>query len=128
MRRKAKHLMKIFIQAGVLFGLFWVAQCIVSVLPLPFPAGVAGLILLLTLLLTGVLKRKRIQEVSDFMLNNLQFFFIPGMVGIVQYTGLLKAHGVAILVICVVSLMLTFGVTAWAVTLTMRLMERRKRK
>lgn len=120
--------MKILVQAGIVFGLYWIAQCIESVLPFAFPASVIGLILLLVLLLTGVLKVERIRQVSEFLIHNLQFFFIPVTAGILKYADLLRENGVALLVICVVSLVLTFAATAWAVTLTMRLMERRKKK
>jgi len=69
-----------------------------------------------------------VQEKSDFLLGNLPFFFIPVATGIMQYTDVILANGVAFVVICVVSLVATFAATVWAVTLTMKLIDRRNGK
>lgn len=118
--------MKIITQIGILFGLCWLSQCIEAVLPVAFPASVIGLILLLILLMLKIFKVHHIREASDFLIGNLQFFFIPVSVSIIEYTDLILDNGVAFLVICVSSMVLTFGATAWAVMLTMRWLERRR--
>ena len=43
--------MKILLQIGVVFGVYWVSQCIEAVLPFPFPASVISLMVLLVLLI-----------------------------------------------------------------------------
>ena len=83
-----------------------------------------GLILLLILLLLRVLKIDHIREKSDFLLGNLPFFFIPAVVSIMNYVDVIAKNLVPFLVICVVSLVLTYGATAWAVQLTMKLMKK----
>ena len=119
--------MKIILQIGLLFGLCALAQCVAEVLPFPFPASVVGLILLLILLLTKRVKVHHIQETSDFLLGNLPFFFVPVSVSIMKYLDLIRDHAAAFLVICMVSTVLTFGATAGAVTLTIRLMRRERK-
>jgi putative effector of murein hydrolase LrgA (UPF0299 family) len=69
--------LKILLQIGVVFGIYWVSQGIEAVLPVPFPASVISLILLLALLLLRVIKIEQIQEKADFLLGNLNFFFVP---------------------------------------------------
>jgi holin-like protein len=118
--------MKLLLQIGVIFGLFWLSQGIEKVLPFSFPASVISMILLLVLLCTGVIKLKHIHETTDFVLTNLAFFFVPVTVTIVNYVDLIMENGVAFLVICVVSTVVTFAATAWAVQLTNRLMNRNK--
>lgn len=118
--------MKIVIQIGIIFGLFWVGQIVEALLPFHFPASVISLILLLALLVLRVLKLEWIREKADFLLGNLPFFFIPSSVGIMNYITVISDNLVAFLVICVVSTVLTFAATAYAVTLTRRLMEKRK--
>ena len=120
--------MKILKQVGILFGLCWAAQWIERALPFPFPASVIGLMLLLALLLTRVIRPEHLREETEFLLNNLPFFFVPAAVGILEYTDLILNNAAAFLTVCVGSLILTFGATAWAVTLTVRAMERRARK
>ena len=48
-------------------------------------------------------------------------------VSLLNYMDLILENSVAFLTICVVSTILTFTVTAWVVTMTIRLMERRKK-
>ena len=42
-----------------------------------FPASVISMLLLMALLLTGVVKERRIQTVSRFLVTNMGLFFIP---------------------------------------------------
>ena len=120
--------MKILKQAGILFGLCWVGLYIEKLLPITFPSSVIALILLLALLIARVVRVEHVREKTDFLLGNLPFFFIPAATGIMQYKELLLGNGVAILVICAVSMVATFAATVWAVRLTMKLIERRNRK
>ena len=95
-----------------------------AILPVAFPASVISLLLLLVLLLTGIVKVDHVREKSDFLLGNLGFFFIPVSVSIINYVDLIWQNAAAFLTVCVVSMVLTYGATAWAVHLTRRLMER----
>lgn len=118
--------MKILVQIGIIFGLYWISQCVEYFLPFPFPASVISLLLLLILLILRVIKVEWIREKSDFLLGNLAFFFVPAVAGLMNYVDVLKENLVAFLVICVVSTVLTFAATAAAVGLTVRLMNKRK--
>lgn len=115
--------MKILIQIGIIFGLYWVSQCIESVLPVPFPASVISLLLLLALLILRVVKVEHVQENADFLLNNLGFFFVPVSVSIMNYVGVIRENAAAFLTVCVVSTVLTFAVTAAVVHLARRLLD-----
>ena len=116
--------MKILLQLALVFGIYWVSQGIEAILPVAFPASVISLLLLLVLLLTGIVKVDHVREKSDFLLGNLGFFFIPVSVSIINYVDLIWQNAAAFLTVCVVSMVLTYGATVWAVHLTRRLMER----
>ena len=118
--------MKILKQFGVIFGVCWVSLVIEHYLPFSFPASVIGMILLLLCLLTGFLKIEHVQEKADFLLGNMASFFVPAGVSIINYFDILKSTVLQLLVICVVSTIVTFAVTAYAVTLTVKLMEKKK--
>lgn len=118
--------MKILIQIGIVFVLYWVSQGIEQILPFPFPSSVISLLLLLVLLVLRVIKLGQVREKADFLLGNLAFFFIPVSVSIMNYIDVIRKNAVAFLVICIVSTVLTFGATAWAVQLTCRLLNKRK--
>lgn len=118
--------MKILGQIGIIFGICWASQCIEQVLPVSFPASVIGLVLLLILLLARVLRVDHIREKSDFLLGNLPFFFVPSVVSIMNYAGVIWANIVPFLTVCVVSLFLTYGATVWTVRLVMALMKKKE--
>ena len=119
--------MKIICQIAIIFTICWISQIVEAILPFPFPASVVGMVLLLILLLVRALKVDHIREKSDFLLSNMAFFFIPAGVSIINYFDILASNLIPLLVICLVSTLLTFAVTAWAVRLTRYLMDRRKK-
>lgn len=118
--------MKILLQIGIIFGIYWLGQGVEMILPFSFPASVISLIILLVLLSVRVIKLGQIKETTDFILGNLGFFFVPISVSIVNYVDVVMENGVAFITICLVSTVLTFAATAWAVQLTNRLMNRKK--
>lgn len=118
---------KIIIQIAIIFSICWVSQIVEALIPIAFPASVIGMVLLLILLLTRVLRVDHIREKSDFLLSNMAFFFIPAGVSIINYFDILASSLLPFLVVCVVSTVLTFAVTAYAVRLTRALIDRRKK-
>lgn len=124
--------MKIIRQIGIIFTVCWLSILVEKVLPFAFPASVIGMILLFICLLTGVLKIEHIQEKADFLLENMAFFFVPAGVSIINYFDVLENTWIQLVVICVISTVVTFAVTAWSVKLTVRLLgrlrERREEK
>ena len=94
--------MKILLQIGIVFGIYWVSQCIESVLPFPFPASVISLLLLLLLLVLRVIKVDHIREKADFLLGNLGFFFVPVSVSIMNYVDVVWENAAAFFTICAV--------------------------
>lgn len=119
--------MKIIKQVGIIFTVCWLSQVIAEVLPFEFPSSVIGMVFLLICLLTGLLKIEHIQEKSDFLLSNMAFFFVPAGVSIMNYLDILKSNAVKLIIICVISTVITFAVTAFCVSFTMKLMKRRKK-
>ena len=125
---EGRVLMKLLGEIALIFGVYWLAEGLEQLLPLPMPAGVLSLLLLLALLLLRWVREEHIRVFSDFLLENLSFFFVPAAVGILRYLDTLKAHAGAFLVICILSTVLTFAVTAWTVRLTQKLMERGEKR
>ena len=115
-----------FEQFGVIFGVCWISLVIEHYLPFSFPASVIGMVLLLICLLTGFLKIEHVQEKADFLLSNMAFFFVPAGVSIINYFDELKSTAVQLIIICIISTVVTFAVTAYSVMLTVRLMKKWK--
>lgn len=66
-------------------------------LGLPFSGGVVGLIVMVALLQSGVLRPAAIEHGADWLLSNMLLFFIPLVVSVVQFTGLLETDGLRLL-------------------------------
>ena len=118
--------MKIIKQTGIIFTICWSSIIIQRYFPLPIPASVIGLILLFLCLITGVLKISHIQEKSDFLLSNMAFFFIPAGVNVINYLDILRASWLPLLVICLVTMVITFAATALSIRLTVQLLHKKE--
>lgn len=103
-------------------------QYIASLLPMPFPGSVMSMVILFILFLLNWAKPQKLSEVNDFFLNNMSFFFVPSAVSILTQFELIKNNIVQILIICVVSLIVTFAVTAYTVTLVINLQNKFRKK
>lgn len=119
--------MKIIKQIGIVFSVCWISLIVAELLPFEFPASVIGMLLLFGCLMTGVLKIEHIQEKADFLLGNMAFFFVPAGVSIMNYFDVLRDSLVPFLVICILSTVITFVVTAYCVQFVMKWMNRRQK-
>ena len=92
-----------FAQIVVLLALSKAGQTLATRLELPLPGSLVGMLLLLTLLLTGAVPLSWIESGASLLLRHLGFFFIPITVGLMGFTDVFVANGPAIVVTLVVS-------------------------
>ena len=116
--------MKILRQLLIILFMCFLGEFCNRVLHVPLPGSIIGMILLFICLLTGIIKLSMIEEITKFLLDHLAFFFIPAGVGLLAYTGILKANLIPLLVICIVTTFLVMIVTGC----TMELVKRRSRR
>ena len=69
----------------------------------------------------GIIKLKWVQGMSDFLIRNLGFFFVPPGVALMLYFDLIKAEFWPIVTATVVSTLLVLVVTGWVHQLTRRI-------
>ncbi len=119
--------MKIIKQICIILGICWISMLIEFILPFAFSASIIGMLLVLGALLLKILKVEQIQDIADFLLQNMAFLFVPAGVSIMNYGAILKENAWQIFLICFVTTVVVFGVTSIAMRLTMKLMERGKR-
>lgn len=120
--------MKILRQLLLIFSVCLLGQFLSELLPFPFPASVLSLVLLLLLLLVKAVKLSWLEDVSQFLLKNMAFFFIPAGVCIVEQYTVLKGKILILLLICLVTTFLTFVASAYAVMGTVKLMEKWRKR
>jgi len=102
-------------------------------LSLPMPGPVVGLVLLLLLLLVrdrfaalarGPLQGAGVENVSRGLLAHLSLLFVPAGVGVVQKLDLIAAHGIAIVVVLLASVVATLLATVATFLVASRLQAR----
>ena len=96
-----------------------------ALLPLPIPASIYGIVLLLSCLMAGVVRVDAIREVSSFLIEIMPVMFIPAAVGLMESFGLLLPSLGAYITIMVVS---TFVVMAVAGRVTQAVIRRQSKK
>lgn len=80
-------------------------------LPLPVPASVYGLILMLAALCCGVLKVEQVKEAAEFLIEIMPVMFIPAGVGLLTAWGDLKPVWLPVSVIIVLTTIFVMIVT-----------------
>jgi holin-like protein len=91
------------IQVVFLYLLFVVGSALSDLLALPLPGSLVGLLLLLLLLYLGVIRPADVQETAAIVVQHLNFFFIPLVVGLMAWRGLFATRGLALAVSLVAS-------------------------
>lgn len=61
-----------------------------------------------------------IDDISDFLLKNLSFFFIPAGVSLISNLDLLRGKWLTIIFICLISTIIVIAVTGLAIQFTKR--------
>ena len=82
--------MNLIVEFCIVFLICMAGEWIAALLPFTLPASVISLILLLILLLSGGVKERTIQGTSHFLIDNMGLFFIPSVVGTLEYLDVLK--------------------------------------
>ena len=82
--------MKILRQFVIILLISFLGELLKAALPLPVPASVWGLILMLAALKTGVLKLSQVSDAAVFLIEIMPVMFIPAGVGLLIAWGVLK--------------------------------------
>ena len=110
-REKRKKSMKLVKEAAIIFGVTMAGELLYTLLPLPVPAGVYGLFLLLFLLLCGVVKLEQVETVGMFLLDIMAMMFIPATVGIIESKDILVEVALPYTVIIALTTIFVMAVT-----------------
>ena len=100
-------------QCAVLFGCLALGELLVSVTGVKLPSSIIGMLLLAFFLKVGWVKLNWVQGLSDFLVANLGFFFVPPGVALMLYFDVIEAQFWPIVIATVVSTMLVLVVTGW---------------
>ena len=104
--------MKFFRESILLLSIYFVGEIISKGLNLPIPGNIIGMILLFILLSTNVLKVEKVENLANFFLDHLAFFFIPAAVGLMTSFASLKGSILKIILLCILTTIIVISVTA----------------
>ncbi|MBV6823633.1 CidA/LrgA family protein [Pseudomonas sp. PD9R] len=113
-------------QVLLLSVIWFVADRGAKMLELPISGGIFGLGILVVLLLTGVIKPGWIEGGAELILANMLLYFIPLVVSVVQYTDLLEAEGLKLMLAIGIGFVSVLLITAFVVEWICQLIRKRQ--
>ncbi|MGE8544651.1 MAG: CidA/LrgA family protein [Acinetobacter johnsonii] len=119
-RTRLKKLKTASCQIIIILAVWGCAYVLQKLLNLPVASGVLGFFLLLFLLEMKWLKLAHVERGADLLLAELLLFFIPPVVGVIQYQDLLIASGWRILLVILISTALVMMVSVYSVRLLLK--------
>ena len=100
-------------QCTIIFGCLAVGELIVWLTGISIPSSIIGMLLLTALLQMKVVKLEWVKGMSDFLISNLGFFFVPPGVALMLYFDIIKAELLPIVLATAISTMLVMITTGW---------------
>ena len=103
--------MKFIRQFLIIILISFAGELLHAILPLPVPASIYGLLILLAGLQTKVIPLKAVDEAGGFLIEIMPMLFIPAGVGLMVSWGALKPVIIPISIIIVVTTILVMAVS-----------------
>ncbi|RHW39787.1 CidA/LrgA family protein [Lysinibacillus yapensis] len=110
------RIIRIIAQILLLYIFYYMGVFIVELTGLPLPSSIIGLVLLAVCLKMKLVKVEYIREGAGFLIAFMTLFFIPPIVGIIDYPQLLSGNGMILMGTVVAS-------TLFAILCTSKLSE-----
>ena len=115
-----KRFTRLLIELVVLLAIYLLGCQLAVWLAWPIPGGVVGLGLLLATFASGLVKPAALQLGAGVLMAEMLLFFIPALMSLLDYGGLLRNDGWRILLVIGLSTLAVMLVTAFTVELVCR--------
>jgi len=100
-------------QCFIVFGCLALGELTVYLTEIKLPSSIIGMLLLTLFLKLGWVKLKWVKGMSDFLVANLGFFFVPPGVALMLYFDIISAQFWPIAIASIISTVLVLVVTGW---------------
>ena len=117
-----------FRQLAIIIGCLAVGEFITWLTGISVPSSIIGMLLLTFLLKVKVIKLEWVRGLTDFLIANLGFFFVPPGVALMLYFDIIGKEIVPIVLATTLSTMLVLVVTGWTHIMTRKIIKRIKGK
>ena len=116
--------MKYLKQLTIILIVSLISEALGYFIPLPVPASVYGLVLMFILLWTKVVKLSDVEDVADFFLQIMPFFFVAPTVGLMTSFDAIRGNVLWLVGMCFISTVVTIGVTGIVAQIIIRLRKK----
>lgn len=120
--------MKILKQSAIIAAVCAVAELIKYLLPLPIPASVYGLLLMLAALLTGGIRPEQIETTADFLITIMPVLFVAPTIALVARLDRLASLAVPLLLVATIGTILVIGLSGKAAQAVGKQEEKKRRE
>ena len=103
--------MKFLKQFSIILFISFLGEILHTLIPLPVPASVYGLVLMLSALVTGILKLGQVRETAAFLIEIMPVMFIPAGVGLMESWSSLQPVWLPVILITILTTVLVMAVT-----------------
>ncbi|MBO0493564.1 MULTISPECIES: CidA/LrgA family protein [unclassified Pseudomonas] len=110
-----KRFTRLLIELVVLLAIYFLGCQLAVWLAWPIPGGVVGLGLLLATFASGLIKPAALQLGAGVLMAEMLLFFIPALMSLLDYGGLVRNDGWRILLVIGLSTLAVMLVTAFTV-------------
>ena len=117
-----------FRQLAIIIGCLAVGEFITWLTGISVPSSIIGMLLLTVLLKVKVIKLEWVETISNFLVKNMGFFFVPPGVALMLYFDIIGKEIVPIVLATTLSTMLVLVVTGWTHIMTRKIIKRIKGK
>lgn len=108
---RVKKIGRMVKQCTILFGCLALGDLVVWATGVKLPGSIIGMLLLAAFLQAGWVKLRWVKGISDFLVSNMGFFFVPPGVALMLYFDVIAAEFWPIFTATVVSTVLVLVVT-----------------
>lgn len=102
-----------FRQLAIIIGCLAVGEFVVWLTGITVPSSIIGMLLLTLLLKVRAVKLEWVETISNFLVKNMGFFFVPPGVALMLYFDLIKAEIWPIVLATAISTTVVLVVTGW---------------
>ena len=103
--------MKYLRQFCIILFMSFLGELLHFLIPLPIPASVYGLVLMLAALCTKILKLDQVKETADFLIEIMPVMFIPAAVGLLDSWSALQPIWFPVVVITILTTIIVMAAT-----------------
>ena len=120
--------MKYLRQFAIILFVSLLGELLRILIPLPIPASVYGLVLMLVALTTGMLKVHQVKAAADFLIEIMPVMFIPAGVGLLDSWPALRSVWIPVVLITLLTTIIVMAVTGQVAQKIIRKEEKKNGK